>query len=99
LCLSSGQLQRATHYVAIRDEAIALDEEAATWQLLWHLAGDKDAHYPGGWGGGEEATAATADSGRTSVHQQVAAIIATDDDINRSLPRPITEGSCCGFTL
>lgn len=81
---AAGQLQRATHYVAIRDEAIALDEEAATWQLLWHLAGDKDAHYPGGWGGGEEATAATADSGRTSVHQQVAAIIATDDDINRA---------------
>lgn len=82
-CRFAGQLQRATRYVALRDEANVLDEEAATWQLLWHLAGDSDERFPGGWGGGEEAAAATLESGRTTVHQQVAAIIASDDAINR----------------
>lgn len=84
-CCFAGQLRRATRYLALRDEANVLDEEAATWQLLWHLAGSCDERFPGGWGGGEEAAAATLESGRTTVHQQVAAIIASDDAINRSL--------------
>lgn len=33
-------------------QANALDDEAATWTLLGHLAGDADVRFPGGFGGG-----------------------------------------------
>ena len=74
--------------MALRDEANALDDEAATWLLLWFLAGDKDARFPGGWGGpgGAQALAAAQAVGRTTVHHQVADIIAEDPHINRFAP-------------
>ena len=83
---AAGQMQRATRYMALRDEANALDDEAATWLLLWHLAGDKDPRFPAAWGapGGGAGLVALQEAGRTTVHQQAAAVIAQDEHINRS---------------
>jgi len=83
---AAGQMQRATRYMAMRDEANALDDEAATWLLLWHLAGDKDARFPAGWGaaGGAQGLEDARTTGRTTIHQRAASIIAEDEKINKA---------------
>ena len=68
----------------VTTQANALDDEAATWLLLAHLAGDADPRFPGGHGGGGPAAdAAEGAAGRRSIHQQAADLIAEDEHINR----------------
>ena len=50
--------------------------------LLWHLAGDTNARFPGGLGGAAD-TPSLESAPRLSTHQQAASIIAEDASINR----------------
>lgn len=62
----------------LKEQVAALDAEAATWQLLWHLHGVSDAEFPAGTGGPSEA-------GRVqerSVAQRIASILAENQKLN-----------------
>ena len=65
-------------------QASALDSEAATWHLLWHLYGVPDAAFPGGLGG----QALDGVGGRRSAAQRIADIIAENETLNRSVSFP-----------
>ena len=65
-------------------QANALDSEAATWHLLWHLYGVPDAAFPGGLGG----QALDGVGGRRSAAQRIADIIAENETLNRFVSFP-----------
>lgn len=70
-----------------RPQANALDSEAATWHLLWHLYGVTDAEFPAGLGG----PALDGVGGRRSAAQRIADTIAENDTLNRcALRRTLT---------
>ena len=71
------------HIPCYRPQANALDSEAATWHLLWHLYGVSDAEFPAGIGG----PALDGVGGRRSAAQRIADTIAENETLNRSIPR------------
>jgi hypothetical protein len=79
---AGAQQHRAVRALRLTDAAAALEAEAATWQLLWHLHGARGAAFPGGTGGGDGAVAA----GEATVAQRIAAMLAQDEGLNRRAP-------------
>lgn len=74
--LQQHRVVRALH---LQEMAAALDAEAATWRLLWHLYGANASNYPGGAGGPKLPGCA----GAPTVAQQIAAVLEQDADLNR----------------
>ena len=64
-------------------QASALDAEAATWHLLWHLYGVTDRAFPAGLGG----PALDGVGGLCTAAQRIADAVAQYDDLNRCVKR------------
>ena len=75
---ATQQQNRAARALRLQEQAAALDAEAATWQLLWHLYGVRDATFPAGNGGRPGPG-----SGQIlTVAQRAAGILAEDEKLN-----------------
>ncbi|KAK9814142.1 hypothetical protein WJX72_001215 [[Myrmecia] bisecta] len=74
-----SQQHRGNRYIHLRSLADSLEAEAATWQLMLHLYGNKAMDYPGGNGG----LRLTDCGGKASVRQRVADIVGQDEALNR----------------
>ncbi len=72
------QQNRAARALRLQEQAAALEAEAATWQLLWHLHGVRDAAFPAGTGG----QPAPGDDQELTVAQRAAAILAANEKLN-----------------
>lgn len=70
------QQQRAARALRLKEQAAALEAEAATWQLLWHLYGTDDSSFPAGTGGARAAGA------KPTVTQRIGAILADKEHLN-----------------
>ena len=86
---------RALHALLLREAAAALEREAATWQLLWHLHGRAEPTFPGGTGG----VSPLGDAGaEPTVAQRFAAMLAEDKGLNRHAPST-ADVRVCVFVL
>lgn len=78
--LAASQAAWGSKRGALLAEADALQLEAATWRLFWHLHGVTDPDFPAGTGGGFVASA----SGAKTLAQSVADLLAVDLELNRA---------------
>lgn len=72
------QQNRAARALRLQEQAAALEAEAATWQLLWHLHGVQDAAFPAGSGG----QPAPGSGPELTVAQRAATILAENEKLN-----------------
>ncbi|BDA47704.1 Nuclear pore complex protein NUP107 [Coccomyxa sp. Obi] len=72
------QQNRAARALRLQEQAAALEAEAATWQLLWHLHGARDAAFPAGSGG----QPAPGGGRELTVAQRAAAILCEKEKLN-----------------
>ncbi len=76
--LAMQQQNRAARALRLQEQAAALEAEAATWQLLWHLHGVRGAAFPAGSGG----QPALGNGRELTVAQRAAAILAENEKLN-----------------